>query len=331
MKEYDIYGIGNALVDIEVLIGPEFLKKMEIEKGVMSLVDKDRQELILSKLEALQFSKCCGGSAANTAIAVNQLGGKSFYSCSVSTDRWGDFYHRDLLSHGIKTNIYEQRAEGTTGTCVVMVTPDADRTMNTHLGVSQKFSKNELHIESIKKSKVFFVEGYILPEEDGLEAALIGAQVAKENGVKIALTLSDKTILSMFREQFDKLIGDGVDAIFCNLDEARAFAGSDDLEEVVSYMKKYSKMFAITLGEEGALVVDGDRRFTVGTEKVNAVDTLGAGDLFAGCFLYGITNDIPLERAASLACSAASNLCAKYGTRLHTKDLLELKDKFLNN
>lgn len=149
MKKYHVYGIGNALVDIEVLVDECFFSKMEIEKGVMSLVERPRQSKILDELKNYHTTKCCGGSAANTVIGMAQLGARAFYSCKVSADKWGEFYTRDLVGHGVGTNLLEQRPQGTTGTCVVMVTPDADRTMNTHLGISSEFSVAELVPEDV--------------------------------------------------------------------------------------------------------------------------------------------------------------------------------------
>ncbi len=329
MKKYDVYGMGNALVDIEVLVDQKYLDEMEIEKGVMSLVPRERQAQILDSVKKLETTKCCGGSAANTVIGMAQLGGRSFYSCRVGGDKLGDFYLRDLLGHGIATNIDVERAVETTGTCVVMVTPDADRTMNTHLGVSKDFCKDQLIPEEIAKADYFYIEGYLLYSDEGTEAALVGAKAARENGVKIALTLSDKNLVSCRREQILKVIGDGIDAIFCNLDEASAFADASTPEECSEYIQKYAKTFAITLGDKGALVYDGSKNIAVTTAPVEAIDTLGAGDLFAGSFLYAITHGHSYEDAGRFACRAASILCSQYGTRLSTEKLLEIKREIL--
>ncbi len=330
MKKYHIYGIGNALVDVEVLVDETFFSRMQIEKGVMSLVERPRQSRILDELKTYHTTKCCGGSAANTVIGMAQLGARTFYSCKVSSDKWGEFYTRDLVGHGVGTNLLEARAVGTTGTCVVMVTPDADRTMNTHLGISSEFSVKELVPHEISQSEWFYIEGYIITAAPGLEAALAGASVARHSGAKIALTLSDKNAVMQHRDAFMKVINGGVDAIFCNQDEALAFAQTTDINQCVEFFSKHSRCFAITLGSKGALVYDGNSAQRIYTEPVDAVDTLGAGDLFAGCFLYAITHRYNYIKAGNFACKVASILCSQYGTRLATEKLLELKRTLLN-
>ncbi|MCK5882947.1 MAG: adenosine kinase [Bacteriovoracaceae bacterium] len=329
MKKYNVYGMGNALVDIEVLVDQNYLDQMEMEKGVMCLVPRERQSQILDSVKKLDTTRCCGGSAANTVIGMAQLGGRSFYSCRVGGDKLGDFYLGNLLGHGIATNIDVDRPAVTTGTCVVMVTPDADRTMNTHLGISRDFCSDQLIPEEIAKSEYFYIEGYLLYGEEGTQAALEGVRIARENGVKIALTLSDKNLVINRREQVMSVIGEGVDAIFCNLDEARAFSGGDTPEECSVFMQKYANTFGITLGDKGALVYDGSENIMVTTASIKAIDTLGAGDLFAGSFLYAITHGHSYTEAGRFACRTASVLCSQYGTRLPTEKLLEIKKEIL--
>lgn len=329
MKKYHVYGIGNAIVDIEVLVEPDFFDRMEIEKGVMSLVERPRQSKILDELKYYNTKKCCGGSAANTLISMAQLGAKTFYSCKVSNDKWGSFYTRDLVGHGVATNLLDDRPEGTTATCVVMVTPDADRTMNTHLGISKEFSANEIVESELIESEWFYIEGYLLQMEIGVDAALKGVEIARKNGVKIAITLSDKSVPFYEREALMKVIGEGVDMIFCNFDEARAFSNTDNINDCVSYMSKYSKEFCITLGGDGAVIYDGNSVHRVYTDPVKAVDTLGAGDVFAGSFMYAYVNNFDYDVAGKFACKVAAQLCAQYGTRLPDEVLLDLKKKYL--
>jgi sugar/nucleoside kinase (ribokinase family) len=316
MKKYHVYGMGNALVDMEVEVSQDYLEKMGVEKGVMTLVDQERQDELLSKIDGQQHRRTCGGSAANTIIAVSQLGGRSYYSCKVASDEAGDFYFEDLLSHGVQTNLHGNREEGVSGKCMVFVTPDADRTMNTYLGITADFSESEISWDELKDSEYLYIEGYLVTNPNGVIAAEKACQFAKENGVKTALTFSDPGIVAHFEEGFHRMIGSGVDLLFCNEAEALSFSGKNNIEEALDVLKKFGKTIAITLGKKGALLWDGQKQIEVITQKVDAVDTNGAGDLFAGSFLYAITHGHKFGEAGKLACAAASKLVTQFGARL---------------
>ena len=190
MKKYHVYGIGNALVDMEFEVEDSFLQKMNVEKGLMTLVDQDRQAELLSHLTGIQHKRSCGGSAANTIIAVSQFGGKSFYSCKVASDEVGEFYYKDLVGNGVVTNMGENREEGITGKCMVLVTPDADRTMNSFLGITETFSEAELVKSEMLDSEYLYIEGYLVTSPTGKAAAIKARELAEANGVKTALTFS---------------------------------------------------------------------------------------------------------------------------------------------
>ncbi|HBQ59240.1 MAG TPA: adenosine kinase, partial [Balneolaceae bacterium] len=170
-KKYNVYGIGNALVDLEFQVDLDFLKEQEVKKGLMTLVDEDTQHRLISAINHNDTKKKSGGSAANTVIAISQFGGKAFYSCKVASDEFGDFYLKDMEDAGIPTNFDRQdREEGVTGKCLVMITDDADRTMNTYLGISSGLSKNEVDERAIKDSEYRYLEGYLVAAAGGLEA-----------------------------------------------------------------------------------------------------------------------------------------------------------------
>ncbi|MDD0852817.1 adenosine kinase [Halobacteriovorax sp. GB3] len=329
MSLYDVYGIGNALVDMEFEVTNDFLQKMNVEKGLMTLVEQERQSELLENLDGKQHKRSCGGSAANTMIAVSQLGGKAFYSCKVASDETGDFYYQDLVKEGVSSNINEQREKGTTGKCMVFVTPDADRTMNTYLGITATFSESELREEEIKKAKYLYMEGYLVTGPTGKAAAIKAKEIAKANNVKTALTFSDPGVVSFFKEGFNEMIGEGVDLLFCNEAEALSYTGTETIEQASVELKKIAKTFAITLGEKGAHVFDGQETIEVLTNKVEAVDTNGAGDLFAGAFLYGITNGLSYAQSARLACSLSSQLVTQFGARLKKSQVEQIKKETL--
>jgi len=328
-KKFDVYGIGNALVDMEFEVEESTIKEAGIEKSQMTLVDEARQTQIMSILHDTHHKKTSGGSAANTIIGVAQFGGKSFYSCKVAKDALGEFYLKDLLDNGVATNLHsETLEEGITGKCMVLITPDGDRTMNTFLGITSNFSTKELIEEEIKNSKYLYIEGYLVASPSGKEAAIHAKKVAEENGVKTSITFSDVSMVKFFGAGMREIIGTGVDLLFCNEAEAFAFTETTDLKEAIAALKKVAKAFAITLGSKGAFVFDGNDEITVPTTEVRCVDANGAGDLFAGAVLYGINNGLSYAQAAKLGCKASSTLVTQFGARLPKEQAAEIKNTF---
>jgi sugar/nucleoside kinase (ribokinase family) len=329
-KKYDVYGIGNALVDMEFEVTADFLDKASISKGVMTLVDEARQTEIITTLHGIQHKRSCGGSAANTMIAVSQFGGKSFYSCKVASDETGDFYFKDLMDNGVETNLSTSSLEpGITGKCIVLITPDADRTMNTFLGITQTISPKEIVEEGIKNSNYVYIEGYLVASPTGKEAAIKARKCAEANNVKTALTFSDVNMVNFFSEGLSEMIGKGVDLLFCNEAEAFAYTKTNNLVDATKILKKIAKKFSVTLGPKGAFVFDGENEIHVLTTQVEAIDTNGAGDLYAGAFLYAINSGISYSEAAKLGCSASSLLVTQFGARLKKEQVLEIKAKTL--
>lgn len=328
-KKYDVYGVGNALVDFEFEVSDSFLEKLKIQKGFMTLVDQNRQAEIIESLNNSTHKRTCGGSAANTMIAVAQYGGKSFYSCKVASDETGDFYFKDLMDNGVDTNLSTSSLEaGITGKCLVLVTPDADRTMNTYLGITADFSSKELVEEHIKNSNYIYIEGYLVPNPKAKEACLKAIQIAKANGVKTAFTFSDVNMINYFGDGINEIIGDGMDLLFCNEAEAYAYTKTNDLKDCVAALKKVAKAFAITLGPKGAYVFDGEEDSHIITMAVEAIDSNGAGDLFAGSVLYGINNGMSMAEAAKMGCFASSTLVTQFGARLRNEQITKIKEQF---
>jgi sugar/nucleoside kinase (ribokinase family) len=316
-KKYDVYGIGNALVDLELKVDDQFLKDQDVKKGLMTLVDEETQEKLIGAIEGQEFERKSGGSAANTVIAVSQFGGHSYYSCKVSNDEYGDFYLKDMNDSGVDTNLDGQvREDGITGKCLVMVTPDADRTMNTFLGATTNLSESEVDEQAIKDAEYVYLEGYLTASPTGLKAMKMAKKIAEESGVKTSITLSDPSIVQAFREQFVDVIGASVDLLFCNEEEAMAFTQTGDVLEAREALKKDARQFVITLGKNGAMIYDGETFIDIEPYDVEALDTNGAGDMFAGAFLYGITNGLTYAGAGKLASLAGSKVVSQYGPRL---------------
>ena len=333
--KYDVFGIGNALVDMEFKVSDEFFTHNNIEKGMMTLVEEERQEVLISALQKEQsdeIKRQCGGSAANTIIAVSQFGGNSFYSFKIAGDETGHFYLDDMKENGVGTkNTKENLPEGTTGKCMVMVTPDAERTMNTYLGITATLSPEQIDTEALINSKWVYIEGYLVTSETGMQAALEVMKTAKDNGVKTSYTMSDPNMVKFFRDNIMKIIGDGVDLLFCNEQEALEFTLTNDVLSAREELKKYASSFVITQGKNGAVIWDGTMFIDIEPHIVKAIDSNGAGDMYAGAFLYGITNGMNYAGAGALASLASSKLVEQYGPRLswsQVKDILnEVKGK----
>ena len=325
-KKYNVYGIGNALVDIVTEVDDRFLTDHKIEKGLMTLVDEESQTRIYNAINMNKSNKQCGGSVANSVIAVAQFGGTSYYSCKVANDELGKFYRDDLKANGVDTNLDEHELEeGITGKCLVMTTADASRTMNTYLGITSDYSRNQITEHALKDSEYLYIEGYLVTSENGQDAMKYAKHLAEDNGVKAALTFSDPSMVKYFKEPMQSIVGASVDLLFCNEEEAMLYTGKDNLMEARDELKKDAKRFVITQGANGAMIYDGDTFIDIEPYKVNAIDSNGAGDLFAGAFLAGITNGRSFADAGKLASLASSKVVTQFGPRLawhQAKDIL---------
>lgn len=329
MKKYDVYALGNALVDIEYHVKPQQLIAMGIDKGVMTLIEEPQHNHLVNHLGDNHEKMACGGSAANTVIAIAQMGGQGYFSCRVADDITGQFFIKDLKTSGIESNSENYMEEGSiTGKCLVFVTPDADRTMNTFLGASADLDKSFVSEQAIKQSEYVYLEGYLVTEEHTRQAVIQAKQYAQTHQVKTALTLSDPTMMTYFRAGMLEMIGDGVDLLFANEEEAFELSGSQDLTETMESLKSYAKSFAITRGNRGAIVFDGESVSEIAPHNVQAIDTLGAGDMFAGAFLYGLTHSMDFEQSGRLASLASSKIVTQFGPRLQTAQTLELLKTF---
>jgi len=331
--QYDVYGIGNALVDMEYKVDDNFLEGNTIEKGLMTLVEEDRQEEIINALASLQqteIKRQCGGSAANTMIAVSQFGGSSFYSFKIADDALGQFYLDDMNSNNVGTkNTSDNLPEGITGKCIVMVTPDAERTMNTYLGITATLDKQQIDEKALAASKWVYIEGYLVASPTGQEAALETMKLASELGVKRSLTMSDPNMVNFFRDNMQQLMQYGIDLLFCNEQEAKDFTQTTSLEDAREALKEYASHFVITLGKNGAMIWDGTMFVDIEPHAVKEVDTNGAGDMFAGAFLYAINNGYTYAGAGALASLASSKLVSQFGPRLTTEEVQEVRSRDL--
>ncbi|PCJ42812.1 MAG: adenosine kinase [SAR86 cluster bacterium] len=332
MKNYHIYALGNALVDKEFEVEDDFFQHESIQKGLMTLVDGESQSILLERLmEKYGLKKRAGGgSAANTLYAASQFGANTFYSCKVANDEFGDFYLNELGNHNIDVNLKSIRSDdGVTGKCLVMVSPDAERTMLSYLGVSENLTSADIYKDALINSKYLYLEGYLVTSPTALEACVEAKKLAEQHGVLTAITLSDPGMVQFFRGGLEAMIGDGVDLLFANQVEALTWTGEETIEAAAEALKAIAKTFVITLGSEGALLFDGDKTINISSHAVTAVDSNGAGDMFAGAFLYGISMDMDFETAGRLASLSAATIVSQFGPRLPTEQHQDLLKQIL--
>ena len=330
MKKYQVYGIGNALVDSEFAVDDAFFVEYGIEKGFMTLVDHEYQSRLVNVLtETVGVRKRAGGgSAANSLYALSQFGGRAFFCGKVAKDEIGDFYISQLGDLNIDTNLAKEANEGTTGQCLVMVTPDAERTMHTFLGISETVSPAQLDFYAITQSEYVYIEGYLVTSPSAREAARELKRTAEENGVKVAMTFSDPAMVEYFAEPIGEVLGSGVDLLFCNEKEALLWTNQTDVDAACEELRHQARQFVVTRGSKGARLFDGNDYIDIAASPVQAIDTNGAGDMFAGAFLYGITSGKDFATAGKLASHACARLVTSFGPRLepheHQEILVEL-------
>lgn len=321
MNHFDLYGIGNALVDVETRVTNQFLCDNNVIKGCMTLVEAARQNELLDQLRQKIEHKSCGGSLANSTIATANFGSRCYYSCQVADDEMGRFFHRDLIHQNIKSSLDNAPLpKGDTGTCLAMITPDADRTMNTFLGIGGEVGTAQVDLEVAKNARISFLEGYLISSEKGKEALHLIAQHSSQNGNICALSMSDPMLVKYFRDDFLTLIQKGVNLLFMNEDEAMELTQRDTLELAINWLKENVDQFVVTCGAKGSLSWDGENLFNTPVPTINQLDTIGAGDMFAGSFIHALLEGASFDTAATIACYCASLVVGQYGSRLEAKN-----------
>ena len=329
----DISSLGNAIVDVQFSIEEDFvskLEKMSIPKGAMTLIEAEEQSNLISLLteEYGEPKLSCGGAATNSIVAASNFGSICHFSCKVRNDDLGIFYLENLSKNDVLHSKQASESDLSTGQCVVMVTPDAERTMCTYLGISNLLSSNDLDKLAIRNSKYLFLEGYLVTSESALKACYEAIEVAKAANTKIVISLSAAAIVNAFRDQMNSLIKLGCDLLFCNESEACAFSQHEDVLKAEEFLRSVSSQNLITLGKNGSMIWDGSNLETIEGFDVKAVDTNGAGDIFAGSVLHKICEGHDLTSSAKFGCFAASKKVEKFGPRLSQKEYKSIYENF---
>lgn len=312
--KYDVLGIGNAILDVLVHADDALLESHKLSKGTMTLIDAETAEALYAQVT--DAVECSGGSAANTMVGLASLGSRAAYIGKVRDDQLGDSFSADLQAAGVTFRTAAANDGPGTARCLVLVTPDAQRTMQTFLGASAHLSPADIDAEMVRSSKVTYLEGYLWDPEPAKQAFLAAAKIAHEASRKVSLTLSDPFCVGRHREDFLTLVSDHVDLLFANEDEALALFEVEDVAAAVQQLRGRCETSVITRGPNGALVVQGDLVVEVPAEPgVNVVDTTGAGDLFAAGFLHGWTQGLDPRRCARFGVSSAAEVISHFGAR----------------
>lgn len=321
MKRYDLCGLGNGIVDVLINISEEEFASLNLEKGGMVLVDDQVQTALLQRFDHYQPALVSGGSVANSTILLAQLGGNGAFLTSLGNDKYGQHYQNEFKELGISLGDV-QAGSGNTGTCVVMITPDAERTMRTNLGCSAEISPENISKDLIGQSKWLLIEGYVIANsEESREAIKVAVDYAKSGECKVAVSFSDLFIVEGFRQELNKLV-ESVDLIFANETEACSFAGGGNAEEALELLAGQRKNAVITAGSKGAYITyEGEKVFSPAV-SCRPVDLTGAGDAFAGTFIYGLCQGWGPEKAAKSANILAEQVIIQVGARL-TGDVKE--------
>ena len=323
MSKYQVCFIGNAIVDIISKFSDENLKELKIPKGSMKLIDKKSSNKILDYIKNPIIIS--GGSAANTAVGFSSFGGSCSFIGQIGNDDFGTLFSKDLNNSGVffENKMVETSEE--TSKSIVLVTPDAERSMNTYLGASVQFNINCINKNLIINSKIIYIEGYLFDQSDAKKAIYYCCELAKAHNCKVALSLSDSFCVDRHREEFSELINKFVDIIFANEAEIQSLYQLN-LQESLKKIRENAEVGAITLGSRGSVVFQNQIENLVPSVLVtDPVDTTGAGDIFASGFLFGLTNNYSIEDCGKLGSKVAADIIKYVGARPRT-----LLKKFLN-
>jgi sugar/nucleoside kinase (ribokinase family) len=328
VKHILLTGIGNALVDLEYRVTDAELAAFGVSKGAMTLTEPSRQHDMIQALNDRDAHRCSGGSAANTIIAFAQFGGTAAYASLLGGDHFGDFYASEFKDLGIVLNA-EQISGATTGSCLVLITPDSERTLNTTLAINTDFSRCHVDENLIKASEWVYIEGYKLTDDNGAEAVDHALFYAKKHDTRVAISCSDGFIIDVFGDRLRSVL-QRADLVFCNEREGTGLAQTDSVHDAYNYLVATYPNAVLTAGAEGSRVRWNGLDAQIPAYKVQPVDTTGAGDMYAGAFLYGVLHRHHPEHAGRLASYASAQVVAQYGARLRASHI-DVRDTVLAN
>ena len=321
-KKVDLIGLGNAIVDIIVNIEDKFLEINNLEKGTMNLINSDESKRLLETCKVVK--QISGGSSANTVVCLAELGNNVQFIGRVKNDQFGNFFSSDIKKSKTIFNTPPINEGASTAHSIILVTPDAQRTMCTYLGASVEFEPKDIDFTVIKESKYLYLEGYLWDSELAKKAFIKAAQIAKQSNTKIILSLSDSFCVDRHRESFLELIDEYVDIVFCNESEVLSLFKKDKLADCHRNLSSLCELVIVTLGSKGSLIINkNDIEQIMSVNKGKVIDTTGAGDIYAGGFIHGLINNCSLKKCGEIASICAGQIITQLGSRSDI-DLKEL-------
>ena len=308
--------IGNALVDSLDQIEEFVIDELNLNKARMTLVDKERSNFLLQNMKNPTYE--AGGSAANTAYWISQLGGKAGFIGKISNDDLGKQFRSSLKDSGLNDYTVYESEDNQTGLCAIFITPDGERTMNTYLGAGEHLSVDDLQIDAIKEAKILYMEGYLWDKPSSKSAFLNAAKINKESGGLNSISLSDVFCVEMHRDSFISFIADDIDYVFCNEDELNSLTlQSSTKESFVYFEENFPKVKELicTLGSDGAVILKNGERHSFEATEAKVIDKTGAGDFFAAGYLYGLQKELSIDKSANFANKSAAHVISEIGVR----------------
>lgn len=318
MARFDVFGMCNALYDVQAGVDDTLLARLGLAKGTMQLVDEAQEAELLPLVAPLVIHREAGGSGANTMIGLALLGGRACFTSRVGADPFGEEYRASLTRQRVQANL--GAGTGRTGVALILITPDAQRTILTFLGDSQALEPGDVRLPDLESSHWLYLTGYLWDTETQKEAFLHALKAAKRAGIKVAFNLSDPFCVRRHLDDFRRLVAGGVDLVVGNADEARMLTGEPDAATAARELARQTGLAAVTRDASGSILDDGREAHDISAQRVTAIDTTGAGDMYAAGLLYGLTRGLSLPAAGRIASYAAAQVVAKLGPRLEAID-----------
>lgn len=312
MHQYDVFGIGNPLMDIVVSADEAMLKHFGLVKGMFNLVDYDRSQKILAEISHMKVEVEAGDSTANSMAGVANLGGKPIYQGRIGECDYGKLYEKKTKEQGIESRLV--RVEGKTGIAIAFITPDSERSFATHLGVACTLKKEDLALDDIKKSKYLHLTGYQLEDPVLRDTALAAISCAVSSGVKVSVDVADKGVVARNRDFIIGLLEKHVDLLFANEEESAALCGQPP-EKAINTMGKMASIACLKVGKNGSMIIENGNIHRIPGYPARSVDTTGAGDMYAAGVLFGLTNGHDVFSAGKIGSFSAAKIVEVYGAR----------------
>lgn len=328
VKEFDIFGVGSLLMDILIQADDNYLIDLNLKKGTMTLVNEKEVNDMIKKFESKKPVLIPGGDVPNTLMAAACLGAKCVLCGKVGDDKYGNMYEEIIIKDNIKPTILKSEKEGT-GKVIAFITPDAERTFATHLGASINLEKKDILETDIEKSRYVYVTGYMMETQKEMIRHVL--ELAKKHDCKIAVDLADSNVISRNKDYFLDIVKKYADILFLNEAESKMFTKKEPADAMAELNSLNIPILIIKIGKEGSLISENGKVFKVDAHKVDAIDTNGAGDTFAGAFLYGQAMGETVKKSAEIATLAASKIVQQSGAKLNDKHKNELKEYIMNH